>query len=185
MSPLPAAYAWIDRVIASGEAPRTLIEARKRFGVAEVPGAPDNPEILAWARELGVEADYVRDEVSWCGLFMGVVVERAGWRPVERLLAARSWLRFGQPADRPSLGDILVFWRGSKTGWQGHVGLYVGEDATAFHVLGGNQGDRVSIARIAKSRLLGARRPKWRVAQPKGVKPVRLLAAGKLLETEA
>ena len=33
--------------------------------------------------------------------------------------------------------------------------------------------------------LLGARRPKWRVAQPKGVKPVRLLAAGKLLETEA
>ena len=101
MSPLPPAYAWIDQVIASGEAPRTLIEARKRFGIAEVPGAPDNPEILAWARELGVEADYVRDEISWCGLFAGIVVERAGWRPVERLLAARSWLRFGRPADRP------------------------------------------------------------------------------------
>lgn len=185
MSPLPSEYAWIDRVIASGEAPRTLVEARARHGVAETPGPDDNPLLLAWARELGVERDCAKDEVSWCGLFAGIVVERAGWKPVERLLAARAWLTFGRAPDRPGLGDLLVFWRGSKTGWQGHVGFYVGEDATAFHVLGGNQGDRVSIVRIARGRLLGARRPKWRVAQPKGVKPVRLLAAGKLSENEA
>jgi len=39
------------------------------------------------------------------------------------------------------------------------VGFYAGEDASAFHVLGGNQSDSVSIARVARTRLLGARWP--------------------------
>jgi hypothetical protein len=34
----------------------------------------------------------------------------------------------------------------------GHVAFAVGEDATHFHVLGGNQGARVSIMRIEKAR---------------------------------
>jgi hypothetical protein len=48
-----------------------------------------------------------------------------------------------------------VFSRGSA----GHVGFAVGQDARALHVLGGNQSDAVTIARIDKSRLLGARWP--------------------------
>jgi len=47
----------------------------------------------------------------------------------------------------------LVFWRGTKSGWQGHVGFYAGEDATHYHVLGGNQSDSISITRIRKTRL--------------------------------
>ena len=35
---------------------------------------------------------------------------------------------------------------------------YVGEDDTAFHVIGGNQEDRVSIKRLGRDRLLQARR---------------------------
>lgn len=35
----------------------------------------------------------------------------------------------------------------------GDVALYVGEDAGAYHCLGGNQSDKVCITRIAKSRL--------------------------------
>jgi hypothetical protein len=50
----------------------------------------------------------------------------------------------------PGLGTILVFSRGSG----GHVGVYMGEDSTHYHVLGGNQSDRVSVARIPKTRLL-------------------------------
>jgi hypothetical protein len=49
----------------------------------------------------------------------------------------------------------LVFERGSS----GHVGFAIGEDDANFFVLGGNQSDAVTIARIAKSRLLGARWP--------------------------
>jgi len=39
------------------------------------------------------------------------------------------------------------------------VGFYVGEDATHLHVLGGNQGDAVSITRIPKDRLSEMRWP--------------------------
>lgn len=82
----------------------------------------------------------------------------------------------------PMLGDVLVFARGRVSG---HVGVYVGEDATAYHVIGGNQGDSVSIKRIARSRLLGARRCPWRVNQPSNVRRVQLAASGAVSANEA
>ncbi len=54
---------------------------------------------------------------------------------------------------------MLVFWRGTRDGWKRHVGFYAGEDASAYHVLGGNQNDSVSLARIGKERLLDIRWP--------------------------
>jgi hypothetical protein len=56
---------------------------------------------------------------------------------------------------QPVTGAVLIFERGSG----GHVGFAIGQDITHFYVLGGNQSDAVTIARIAKSRLLGARWP--------------------------
>jgi hypothetical protein len=41
----------------------------------------------------------------------------------------------------------------------GHVGFYVGEDKDAYHILGGNQSDMVSVARVAKDRHVDARWP--------------------------
>ena len=81
--------------------------------------------------------------------------------------------------------DVLVFWRGAASGFNGHVGLYVGEDRDAFHVLGGNQSDRVMIKRIATNRLLGSRRCPWRINQPATVRPVVLAASGALSTNEA
>jgi hypothetical protein len=52
-------------------------------------------------------------------------------------------------------------------------------------VLGGNQGDAVSICRIAKARLLGARRPVWKPAQPASVRTVKLASGGALSTNEA
>ena len=46
----------------------------------------------------------------------------------------------------------------SRTGG-GHVGFYVGEDKDAYHILGGNQSDMVSIARVAKDRHVATRWP--------------------------
>ena len=66
----------------------------------------------------------------------------------------------------------------------GHVGLSVGEDETAFHVLGGNQADAVSISRIAKSRCIDIRRPIYR-DQPASVAPVQLAATGAMSVNEA
>jgi hypothetical protein len=55
---------------------------------------------------------------------------------------------------------VLVFWRVSKASGLGHVGFYNGEDQNAYHVLGGNQSDSVSIARVGKDRFLEARWPR-------------------------
>ena len=67
--------------------------------------------------------------------------------------------------------------RGSSLGAQGsgHVGLYVGEDYGAYHVLGGNQSDGVTITRIARDRCITIRRPAYR-KEPASAKPVQLAA---------
>lgn len=181
LPPLPAAYAWLDGHIGLS---RILVEARALIGVLEVKGDGNNPTILAWAEEVGLAKVYRHDATAWCGLFLAVVAKRAGWPVVKDPLWARNWINFGRRVedDQEALGDVLVF---TRPGGGGHVGLYVGEDDTAFHVLGGNQGDAVSIVRIAKDRLIGARRPKWKISQPPGVVKVRLRASGQLSGNEA
>lgn len=181
MKPLPPAYAWLDRV---DDAPRLIREARALYGTLETPGVASNPTIMAWAKEVGLAKAYSDDSVPWCGLFAALVAHRAGWPPVEAPLWARNWSKFGRAVTpkEASLGDVLVF---QRPGGGGHVGFYVGHDAGYYHVLGGNQSDAVTITRIAKSRCIAVRRPKWRVAQPAGVKPYPLAASGAVSSNEA
>ena len=174
---LPSAYAWLKAI----NPPRIIDEALKLYGIKEIPGPKNAPEIMGWARALGLEKEYVADQVPWCGLFAAIVVHRAGWSPVAAPLWARNWSKFGKASLTPGLGDILPFKRDAG----GHVGFYIGEDATTYHVLGGNQGDSVSIVRIAKNRMLGARRPAWLSKQPDSVKPYHLAAIGGLSTNEA
>lgn len=135
-----------------------LEEAQAQYGVAELIGAGSNPLLLAWGKRLGIS--YKDDRAPWCGLFVAHCIAHA--LPAEALptqpLAARSWLQFGQPCE-VQRGAVLIFWRGTPSGWKGHVGFCVGADTAAYHVLGGNQGDKVSTTRIARKRLLGARWP--------------------------
>lgn len=178
---LPSQYAWLSKE----PGPRILLEGLKTYGMAEKAGSGSNPTILQWAKALALDRVYRDDATAWCGLWMAYTALQAGWDVPVNSLGARNWLAFGTPQSSPGLGDVLVFWRGSPKGFQGHVGLYAGEDREAFHVLGGNQGDRVSIARVAKSRLLGARRCPWRVNQPGNVRRVVLASSGALSTNEA
>lgn len=173
---LPAQYTWLSKE----PSPRMLVEALKLFGTVETPGTRDNPTILAWAVEVGLSKTYSHDSIPWCGLFIAVVAKRAGQRVVDSPLWALSWADFGKPTTSAMLGDVLTF----KRDGGGHVGLYVGEDASAYHVLGGNQLDQVSVTRIAKSRLYRARRPIYNV-QPANVRKIVLAANGKLSSNEA
>ena len=175
---LPKRYAWL----ANEPGPKMLVEVLKLFGTLEAPGTRDNPKIIAWAKEVGGEvADvYKADSIPWCGLFVAVVAKRAGKDVPAHPLWALSWSAFGAKAPEPALGDVLTFIRHGG----GHVGLYVGEDKSAFHVLGGNQSDRVCISRVAKSRLYAARRPLYHV-QPTNVRPIHLAPTGALALNEA
>lgn len=181
MAALPKQYAWLS----NEPGPRILVEALKTYGTIEKPGPGSNPSILSWAKATGLDRQYRNDATAWCGLWMAYVALQAGWDVPLNPLAARNWLKFGTPQLAAGLGDVLVFWRGSPKGFQGHVGMYVGEDAVSYFVLGGNQGDAVSIRRIAKSRLLGIRRCPWRINEPASVRPVRLTAGGALSNNEA
>lgn len=174
---LPEQYQWLKREAG----PRILVEALKTYGTAEKSGPGSNPSILKWAEDVGLDRVYKSDATAWCGLWMAYVAKQAGWDDPINPLWARNWLNFGTPQKKAALGDVLVFSRGSG----GHVGLYVGEDATAYHVLGGNQSNRVSFKRIAKTRLLGIRRCPWRINQPANVRAVKLAPTGSLSTNEA
>ncbi|WCT75049.1 TIGR02594 family protein [Sphingomonas naphthae] len=197
MEPLPAAYRWLNSHV---PLPKIVTAALEQLGTVEVPGKANSSVIMGWADEVGVGAigyRYTGDDVPWCGLFMAAMAKRAGkpipagplyalnWAQFGDMVASRASLDTAKPLRAfngrvPSLGDVLVFRR--PTG--GHVGLYVGEDANAFHVLGGNQGDRVCILRIAKARCVAVRRPPMSIP-PASVRPFQLAAAGALSKDEA
>jgi uncharacterized protein (TIGR02594 family) len=139
--------------------------AERFIGMNEVPGTKDNPQILAM---LHLDAEWPEgDEVPWCSAFVNYVA----WLlrlPRSKSLRARSWLTVGMPVEtgmaEPTF-DVVILSRGS--GQQpgpdvieapGHVGFFSGTDDSGIYLLGGNQGNSVSVRRYPMSRLLGIRR---------------------------
>lgn len=172
---LPNQYQYLTKE----PGPKMLLEALKLYGVQEKSGTGNNPTILEWAKECGIKG-YNVDSIPWCGLFMAIIAHRAGKPLPKNPLWARDWLNWGVVSPVPSLGDTLIF---TREGGGGHVGLYVGEDALYYHVLGGNQGDAVNIKRIAKSRLLGA--AQLYKNKPNNVRTIRLSTNGIVSTNEA
>lgn len=143
--------------------PAWLLAARAKLGTREAPGAANNPTIMGWAKKLGTKVlgiAYNADSVPWCGVFVAACVAEDGIAPAPIAVRAKAWATWGANIrpERIAPGAVLVFERAGG----GHVGFYVGEDTNAYHVLGGNQGDRVSIMRIEKSRCIARRWPAGR-----------------------
>lgn len=157
-------------------------EAQRLTGVKEVAGRGSNPTILKWASAIGgwVKSYFDDDDIPWCGLFVAHCI--GATLPNEPLpsnpLSALAWKPFGV-ASKPAPGAILVF---SRSGG-GHVGFYVGEDATAYHVRGGNQSNQVNVTRVAKDRHVATRWPKTATLSATG--PVHLTTSGALSTNEA
>jgi len=173
----PLAYAWL----ADEPAPKILLEALKDHGLTEVPGPANSSRILEMARLVGAASYYKADSTPWCALALAAWVKAAGYELPADPLRALSWQKWGTKADKPMLGDVLVFVRNGG----GHVGLCVGEDPACYHVLGANQGDAVCIVRIAKQRLVAARRSPFKLRQPANVRVVKLLPVGSASTNEA
>jgi uncharacterized protein (TIGR02594 family) len=163
------------------KAPRILVEAVKMMGTKEIKGPKHNPEIMRWAKVVGLEKTYTADEIPWCGLAMAYAAHMAGLEVPKIALRALAWNNFGVQVQEAMLGDILTFTRNGG----GHVGIYVGEDKDCYHVLGGNQSDAMNVTRILKSRLSQIRRTKWKIAQPASVRKIELDAKGKISTNEA
>ena len=169
-------YNWLKQETG----PRILVQAVSLIGTREIIGKNHNPIILSWAIELGLKA-YTNDEIPWCGLFIAYCAHKAGVQVVDGPLWALNWAKYGTKESTPMLGDVLTF----KRDGGGHVGLYVGEDRTHYHVLGGNQNNQVNVMRIAKTRLHQARRTAWKIAQPSNVRKIELSNKGIISTNEA
>ncbi len=154
-----------------------ITEAKSALGRNE---ARDGTWLMNWLKRDGRSLGDPGKN-PWCGDFVETCI-RIGL-PDEPLLGAlgmnpywaRNWLLFGRDT-KPVTGAVLVFERGSG----GHVGFAVGQDETHFFVLGGNQSDAVTIARIAKSRLLGAR---WPATWPPRLQRLPTMKPGEFLAT--
>lgn len=167
---LPQQYSWL----LAEPGPKMIQEFLKIYGITEVPGSADNPFILQWAKETGLDRDYKHDATAWCGLAMAVVAKRAGKVVPPNPLWALNWAKFGNKvSDGAKLGDILVF----KRAGGGHVGLYIGEDDECYHVGGGNQSDTTNIIRKPKFRVYAIRRPEY-INQPSNVRKILLSDQG-------
>lgn len=140
--------------------------AQRFIGLREVPGLTANPHILAMLR---LDTDWPEDdEVAWCSAFVNYVA----WLlrlPRSKSLRARSWLAVGRAIslhEAQAAFDVVVLQRGEGTqpgpevlNAPGHVGFYGGNEGRGrLLVLGGNQGDAVSMREFPVERVLGIRR---------------------------
>lgn len=146
-------------VVGTSSEPRWLIEARSLQGTREIPGPKHNTFISnGWGRldkKLGLTARYNDDETPWCGLFVAHCIDASGIEFPRLYPRALAWDDWGQPCP-PCVGAVATF----KRGGGGHVGFLVGEDATRFYVLGGNQSNAVNVMPLDKARLSKTRWPK-------------------------
>jgi uncharacterized protein (TIGR02594 family) len=127
--------------------------ALSQYGVKEIVGKQDNPEVLKYFKNLGFDSSSLKDETAWCSAFANWVARESGLE-YSKKLNARSWLNVGKEVIEPKLGDIVVFWRESPDSWKGHVAFYINDDDNYIYVLGGNQSNQVCIKPYAKRRLL-------------------------------
>jgi uncharacterized protein (TIGR02594 family) len=135
----PVEYSW-------------MMQARSELGQSELPGAKHNPRIVEYHQLTKLRAK--DDETPWCSSFVNWCLSKSNY-PTTESAAARSWATYGAPC-LPHPGAIVVLTR--KGG--GHVGFYVKETPAYVYLLGGNQGNAVTIAAYAKDRVIGYRIPK-------------------------
>jgi uncharacterized protein (TIGR02594 family) len=136
------------------EAPRWYVTASQELGVSEIVGLDNNRRILEYHSCTSLLAQ--TDEVPWCSSFVNWCMKQSMIRGTHSA-AARSWLSWGYECE-PTVGCVVILERGSNAN-SGHVGFLVEDDGPFIHLLGGNQGNKVSVAKFAKNKVLGYRWP--------------------------
>lgn len=134
--------------------PKWLTEARAHVGLAEIPGPKHSAKILNWLKDL--KAWWSEDETPWCGTFVAHCMQAAGFDRPKNWMRAKDWATWGVAVANPTLGCVVVFERVGG----GHVGFVVGtDDKDRIMVLGGNQGNKVSIMPFDRARAVAYRIP--------------------------
>lgn len=134
------------------DSPAWVEVARSDLGNPESLAPNDSPLIR---RMLGKLSALWLVGQPWCGSIMAYWMQQCGIAYPKDYYRAKAWLDWGV-STTARVGAVVVF---ERTGG-GHVGLVVGVNRFGHMlVLGGNQGDCVSIRPFDRSRVLGFRWP--------------------------
>jgi uncharacterized protein (TIGR02594 family) len=96
---------------------------------------------------------------AWCAAFVNWCLKRAGASHLG-YATAEAWLRFGTPLPTPVYGCVAIIPPSSSTGsTTGHVAFYTEMKGEKILLLGGNQGDAVTVMEQQANRVLGYRWP--------------------------
>ena len=155
--PEPAAFLGPYQWLMLGSIPHMVNEAISLWRAIEAIKGTTAEAISTAEVAAALHGDTVssRDPVARAGLVLAVLARRARRSVPETPQCALDWANYGTAAGQPRLGDILCLL--SEDG--AYVGLYIGEDAGAFHCLGVTYDDRIGIQRLAKTKLYTIRRP--------------------------
>lgn len=141
---------------------KIALEEHKQ-GVKELPDPEENPRIVEYLKTAAPDPSWAAsDETDWCSAFANWCFEQCGIKGTGSL-AAKSWLGFGDGIAIPRRGCIVVFDRPPDP-FSGHVAFYIGEapgkHGGSIAVLGGNQGNTISVDTYPRKRLRGFRWPR-------------------------
>lgn len=152
-----------------------MIPARDLVGTRELPGAKHNKVILGFLRAMRNIGRWgkSRDETPWCAAFVHHCLKEVGVEGTGHALAS-SYKTWGRPA-KFEQGAIIVIKKkqrggdestGSRAGY--HVGFLIRVTKHSYVILGGNQGDAVSVRYFSKRRweLSALRKPVIELACP-------------------
>lgn len=85
----------------------------------------------------------LREGQSWCAGFVSYVLQKEN-PSFPRFHSARDFYRWGKEnhklTKKPAPGDLIVFWRGNRNSWQGHVGIVERVESGRIHTIEGNTG---------------------------------------------
>lgn len=112
------------------------------IGEREIPGPEDNPIIVKWGKDAGIDW-WNNDDDAWCAVAVNGALVNTGY-PSTHSALARSFTSYGTRLARPMPGSIAVFPRGNNPLY-GHVGIVesVNEAAGTVTVVNGNVSDEV------------------------------------------
>jgi uncharacterized protein (TIGR02594 family) len=121
--------------------------AQKYLGQSEKWGDNDGPFIQKCWQSLAKSWAWLRGQ-PWCGGFVGYVLKECGLPVIKDYYRAKAWLNYGNPLAAPEWGCIAVL---SRVGG-GHVAFVYGmTDEGEVILLGGNQGNKVSLMTVSPS----------------------------------
>ena len=137
--------------------PKYMAVARSYLGTKEAPGSVNNPKVVEMFK-LAAHPEIKQDSVPWCAAFVAACLKQGG-APNEVVPSLRLWAaaygQLGTKLAQPAYGCVGVKTRNGG----GHVGFVVAANKDFVWLLGGNQGDAVSIAKFSRSSFTAFRLP--------------------------